>query len=69
MTNPHIPLSAPVDPGKCNKPDYLFLIRVALATLKPTPDQRTFYDNRLDRHYTPKVAIAIRVFQKSRKRA
>ena len=67
MTNQLIPLSGPVGPGQRNKPDDEFLIRAALATLKPTPGQRTFYDDRVDRHYTPKVAVAIRAFQKSRK--
>ena len=46
----------------------MFLIKAALATLKPTPGQRTFYDDHVDRHYTPKVAVATRAFQKSRKR-
>ena len=68
MTNNLIPLSGPVGPGQRNKPDHVFLIKAALATLKPTPGQRTFYDDRVDRHYTPKVAVAIRAFQKSRKR-
>ena len=68
MTNQLIPLSGPVGPGQRNKHDDVFLIRAALATLKPTPGQRTFYDDRVDRHYTPKVAVAIRAFQKSRKR-
>ena len=68
MTNNLIPLSGPVGPGQRNKPDDVFLIRAALATLKPTPGQRTFYDDRVDRHYTPKVAVATRAFQKSRKR-
>ena len=68
MTTQLIPLSGPVGPGQRNKPDDVFLIKAALATLKPTPGQRTFYDDRVDRHYTPKVAVAIRAFQKSRKR-
>ena len=68
MTNQLIPLSGPVGPGQRNKPDHVFLIKAALATLKPTPGQRTFYDDRVDRHYTPKVAVAICAFQKSRKR-
>ena len=71
MTTRLIPLSGPVGPGQPNEPDDKFLIRAALATLatlKPTPGQQTFYNDRVDRHYTPKVAVAIRAFQKSRKR-
>ena len=62
MTNQLIPLSGPVGPNQRNKPDDVFLITVALASLKPTPGQRTFCDDRIDRHYTPKVALAIRAF-------
>ena len=68
MTNQLIPLSGPVDPGQRNKPDHMFLIWAALANLKPAPGQRTFYDNCVGRHYTHKVAVATRVFQKSRRR-
>ena len=42
MTNQLIPLSGPVGPGQRNKPDDVFLIKAALATLKPTPGQQTF---------------------------
>ena len=65
MTNNLIPLSGPVGPGQRNKPDDVFLIMAALATLKPTPGQQAFYDDCVDRYYTPKVAVAIRAFQKS----
>ena len=69
MTNQFIPLSGPGAPGQRNKPDDVFLIKAALATLKPTPGRRTFYDDRVDHHYTPKVAVAIRAFQKPPKRS
>ena len=68
MTNQLIPLSGPVGPGQRNKPDDVFLIKAALATLTPTPGQRTFYDDPVDHYYMPKVAVAIRAFQKPPKR-
>ena len=42
MTNQLIPLSGSFGPGQRNKPDDVFLIKAALATLKPTPGQQTF---------------------------
>ena len=68
MINQLILFSGPVDTDQRTKPDNVFLIRGSLATLKPTPGQRTIYYDCVNRHRTPKVAVVIRASQKSQKR-